>query len=713
MKIKQIIYIAALGLMTACSNDITSPTNTVGEADNAIVLRAGISDGGTGVMTRAAEYGEHSKHVGFTANTQIALRIDGTWTGHSPADVKTKTIATLGAASDKHNPLSTYSPNVYWDDYGTADPANATTGRTQGLTVYGAAVDGKTSLPTTLSSLDNTASTWQSLAWSVGTPADDKISQTAGWGDYDLVTSNNVTSANNNTYKFAQKNDGKLLEFTHAMTKITVNLTAGAGFPGYATNPATAKFEKSLSVTLLNFNYTGTVNVETKTSTPTDDTKTNIQMHLAEGGVNNHTAKYDALVFPGNTITNTATDYVLELNADGNVYQVNGTKLYAKMTELSHDYVLKQGVNYIINVTVNKTGIDVTATIKDWETVNSAEEAPIININKCYGQEGTNFGKGFTFYRSTAIDGSYLDANNNATISYADSKYTMTPQLFWPDHSTHYFFRGIWPLVGSDTQTEINQGYTPVAKITHNSETTIDVENVSYTAYTYPTDLMIGMPRKEDGTSDEQCKAGHTEADGTTPKAGICATDAVSGSHPYEGLIHMNFQYAMSQVIVKLQTSSEESSDKVTFDNHTTVEIVDCYNSGKIKLSNGSSDFTGKTVTNFTMKNDNSISNPEANDYANYRNVIIPQSLTNGTGTEAKDLKFRISVGDGTTTDIYETVLGIKNIKVTEGGSQKNITAWEPGKIYIYTLKITKTDIIVTATLKDWITVTADEPIWF
>ena len=49
---------------------------------------------------------------------------------------------------------------------------------------------------------------------------------------------------------------------------------------------------------------------------------------------------------------------------------------------------------------------------------------------------------------------------------------------------------------------------------------------------------------------------------------------------------------------------------------------------------------------------------------------------------------------------------------MTEGGVLKNITAWEPGKRYIYNLHITKTGISVTATVTDWKTVDASEDIW-
>ena len=170
----------------------------------------------------------------------------------------------------------------------------------------------------------------------------------------------------------------------------------------------------------------------------------------------------------------------------------------------------------------------------------------------------------------------------------------------------------------------------------------------------------------------------------------------------------MNFQYAMSQVIVKL-TTSKDAANSLTINKHTTVEILGGYTKGKILLGTEASDFTGQMVKPFTMTNDNGIDNPILNNYANYRNTIIPQALTNASG----DLKFRITISaNGSATDAYETVLGIKEIKVTEGGVLKNITAWEPGKRYIYNLHITKTGISVTATVTDWKTVDASEDIW-
>lgn len=687
-------------LFAACSDEY-QPTYTVGEADNAIQLRAGISGENPAVRaSRATETTEaHAKHRLFAEGSKLALRIDGYWKkldteSTSKDNVLKSTTGTAGTVDNDTHRALTLSPKVYWDDYGTADPDN-TEGRGRGLTIYGAAVSGyngttgTSGLPqvadgNTLEGISN----WTAVSWTLPS------NQTANNAitNHDLLTSNNIKDGGDGTLKFEawKKKDGSasdLLVFTHAMTKMTVNLTPGEGFAG--------NFQQTPTVTLLNFYYKGTVDVEKKTSTASTADKGDIQLQPGTVGALGMTP-FSGLVFPGNQFADAAN--IAKIEADGNIYNVTAAKLNAAIT--SGDKTLLQGTNYVLNVTVNKTGVDVTATIRDWDEVTAAEETPIINFGKCYGQVVTetngleNFTKDFTLYRSTnKTEGPYNGGEDKAQMSYADSKYTMTPQLYWPDHQTHYFFRGVWPQVGET-------GGPAAADV---KATGIAVKNCDYSANTYPSCLMLGMPRKADGTPDETCKNGHNTE-------GICATDAPDGSsHADEGLLHMNFQYAMAQVIVKLTTSTDASGNPlangISINEHTKVKIINGYTEGMIKFADGTSDFTGKATADFEMTNDNGIDGALTNQYANYRNAVVPQSLTNAADG---DLKFRITIGDGTNTDVYETVLGIKNIKV----DGKTITAWEPGKRYIYTLNITKTGIQVTATLKDWTDVTGSEDIW-
>lgn len=705
MNFRHIRYILFGAALTACSSEgiFVEPEYTVGEEDNAIVLSAGVYDG-HGVASRADEPVPSKVYTAFSDETQLRLWIGGNWKKSAETDpvaVTKPTTATTAATAtidtdtdgenDTHTVTFSDSEKCYWDDYGTADPANATAGRTEGLTIYGVAIDGKQTAPAVPNATD-----WEALSWALN-----RDQTTTGWADKDLLTSNNISATGDGTYKFDDwKNNtspSNLLKFTHAMSKVTVVLHAGAGFP--------SKFEQNPTVTLKNFYYTGNVNVKTKTSTATTTALGDIKMHLDNGGENSPTASFTALVFPGNGWEEaTKGNTILTLSADGNDYSVTAEKLLEALTANSQT-ALTQGYNYILDLTVNKTAVDVTATIVDWKEIKAQNEAPIISVNKSYGYEGKKFTDSFTFMRSTSIVGDYLvgyaDHTNQAQVTYSAEKYTMSPQLYWPNHSIHYFFRGVYPEIGS---TDSNDDKMGPATSDFNDGKSVNVVNEAYNQYHYPSDLMIGFPRKADGTSDEICKREPLHKDADETMKGICATS---------GDIRMNFEYAMSQVIVKLETSAPDRRDHVTFDANTKVEIVNGYTNGVIKLEDGKSDFTGKTPATYTMP---LAASHESN--TKYHAAMIPQSLTSSAG----DLKFKITVMDTSTgessNDSYETVLGIKDIEVQEQisagtwGDKKKITEWEPGKIYTYTLRITKTGIIVIATIKNWIPVQASTNVW-
>lgn len=733
------LLLAALGFLASCSSDIT-PTYTVGDADNAIVLRAGISDGGAGVMTRAVD-GNHAgnanggAHVPFNpeVTTQLRLRVDGTWLGKGFTDnlVSKPTTATIGAVTgndDKHNEVSfSDSEQLYWDDYGSADPANIDTpkgtasdgtgGRNKGLTIYGVAVEGLATAPV--------VSTWTALSWTLD------ANQTSGWSTKDLLTSNNIRVApGDGTYKFddyihdlteSPKQASNLIEFTHAMTKITVNLTAGEGFPGYETGAANAKFQAAPTVKLLGFNYTGNVNVETKTSTPTSATTTNINTYRDNGaawvGGGQHTSQFTALVFPGNQFSATIADDanktptsstdILELNADGNIYKVTAAQLVKAMNEVGAtgdvNGTLEQAKNYILNITVNKTDIKVTATIKNWVDVNTEEVAPKINITATYGYTAGTvtgsdvFTNDYDFFRSTTKATGYDEDTNLSNGINPAARFTSSAwdkSIYWPNHQTHYFFRGVYPQVGTVASgtTLPNEAVT-----TENGNDVIAVANATYTTATYPSDLAIAIPRgTTPGSYDETCKvAAHSS------KEGICAT---------EGVINMNFEYAMSKVEVRLKSSKEDAGHIALTKDNTKVEIIGGYSKARIKLSDGLHDaYADADKGNYTLSN---LATPETGFLVTTLDAIVPQVIGNG-------VIFRITVttdNNGTPddksddkTDVYQCKVNLIN----EKGTTTPVTEWAHGKHYIYELDLNKTAINVVATLKDWVTVTASDNVWF
>lgn len=744
MKLKNKItaLLAALGFLTACHDEMSAPTYTVGEANNAIVLRAGISEGGNSVQTRAVD-GNHTAgangggHVPFNPDvtTQLRLRVDGTWLGKGFTNdlVSKPTTATIGAVTgneNKHNKVSfstTSNPveQLYWDDYGSADPANIDTpngtatagtgGRNKGLTIYGVAIEGQATAPT--------VSNWTALPWALD------ADQTSGWAAKDLLTSNNVrVSPGDGTYKFddyindlknSTTNSSNLLEFTHAMTKITVNLTASEGFPGWSTStPTEGKFEKEPSVTLKDFYYTGNVSVEAKTSEASTSNKADIKMHLTSTAINQHTATLDALVFPGNQFSATIADdanktptsatNILELNADGNIYKVTAAQLVKAIVNGatgSQNGTLEQGKNYILNITVNKTDIEVTATIKDWENVPTENALPKINVTATYGYTAgavtgsEAFTKDYDLFRSTVKATGYDENTSADGIQYA-ARYTSPnwdKTIYWPNHQTHYFFRGVYPQTGaavSGTTALAN----PEAVTTTNGNDVIAVANAKYTTATYPSDLAIAIPRgTTPGSYDETCKeSGHTSQEG------ICAT---------EGVINMNFEYAMSKVEVRLKSSKEDGGHIDLTKDNTTVEIIGGYNKARIKLSDGLHDeYADADKGDYSLH----ILNSPANGFpVTTLDAIVPQQIGN-------DVIFRITVitddkddddPSNDETDVYQCKVNLINVKNSSPATP--VTEWAHGKHYIYELDLNKTEIKVVATIKDWVTVTASDNIWF
>lgn len=706
--------LATIGIMTACSDDIFAPAYTVGEADNAIVLHAGISEGGSGVQTRAAggyddiDATNHAKHLTFAEGTKAALRIDGDWwkQGDDHATpISQTTTATIGAETDadsKHNSLS-MSPLLYWDDYGTADPANtgAGKGREKGLSIYGAAVDGEETAPT--------VGSWTAMAWNVGDGSTGDLSQTSGWSDYDLLVSNNIKVGGlDDTYKFDEKASGKLLEFTHAMSKITVRLIASDGFPTTGVGATATKFATTPEVKLTSnetgqsnaeWAYTsGNVNVESGEVTGQGNAAI-ITMRTQSTTDANYTVIYDALVVPGSTFgaaSGSPAEYptIARINADGNIYYVTSEKIRAAITtkygsgnELG--FATQPGVNYIITVTISKTRIVVTATIKDWIDVVADPETPKINVTANVGAVSVDENTkqrmpSFDFYLSDAAGGSPTTAYTRSATATKPSEgadgasaWTFTPTLYWPNHTTHYLMRGVSP-----TLTTVAAGKIAVA-----------ADDYSDLA-TAAGNLLVGAPEIADNT---MCgNADHTQVDMAT--GGICAR---------EGKINLTFDYMMSQLEVHLTTSSDAAAVNLT---NAKVEVVGGYIEGTVDIHTKMTATTGEK-TDFTV-------NYITGEDANYRHsFVVPQILTYSTPRAESNLRFKVTIykdGDPAqgVDDIYYA--DIKPIQVSIAGSEKqSITTWEKGKHYIYVLDINKTAINTTATITDWVTVTASDNVWF
>lgn len=718
MKHIHYIYIGAFAFLIACSSEERITTDSNEKPSGPIVLSAGIVEGSSKATTRTVD-GNHAYHLALTTSTQLALQVSGTWIGHGSGTVVQTTTATIGAetpSESKHNAL-TCNPTLYWDDYGTADDNN-TSGRATGLTIYGAAIDSKTTAPT--------VNNWSALSWTLS------ANQTASGetpADKDLLISNNVKAGNDGTYLFADRASGKLLEFTHALSKITVVLTAGAGFVGDVFDATTQEevILTSNDATTNNDEWpliTGNVNISNGIVDITSSgcgTRSTIIMH--EVSNTNSVVTKDALVMPGSHFS-ADNAIIARINADGNIYYVTAQNIRTAMRTAnpSTNYKTEAGKNYIINVTVDKTGIsDVTATVTAWSDVIASNDAPKVNVTGNLGNIGSSLpDDNYSFYFSKFEDqysinkgyGTVTEAGNidfyaeQRYITKSGTDWTMSSDLYWPDHNTHYQFRCVWPRTTTNSGTVTKVAPAVSDSILSNPRVElfiyggqdyhiIRVQNVAYTARTFPSDLMIARPEN----IDQNCS--NTESGHNTRnlyRDGICAT---------QGTINLNFKYMMSQVEVNLKTNDSQA-DEVNITN-AKVELVDVHKTGLVKLGdrgiilNGVRSATPAPATdtfgdyplgNYTLTTTDGKKN------ANYRSAIVPQSVANA--------RFRITIyKNGVVND------GIDDIYYADIAPLTSNSEWTSGNRYVYTLTVTKTKVDATATLTNWNTVNASQNIWF
>lgn len=719
-EIKAILLGIGMGLlaMPSCSDDVINPDRP---ENGAIMLQVGVSNSpAQQPLTRAAG----DTYVALSPDTKFKLRVQGTWTGKTPnGEIINVTTATAGAAqpfaAGKENSL-TFDPVLYWDDYGTGDPDNKTTGRDKGLDILAVAVDGATT------AMDDAV--WEGeMSWVLETEGNTEGNKVLS---KDILVANNLSKGKDPgplTFENRNKKDMSRLIFQHLMSKITFNLKPADGF---MLKNGTYAFTASPTVELNRYRYKdgklppggdyalveGTINIREAKATPSPTSMKTIKAgDETENEVSGHKVRTQvALVYPGTCLGAADEDVVARIAADKNYYYVTAKEIRAAIDAAGGhtDYKTLPGYNYIINVTVKKTGVNVTATVTNWVDVEAEEASPVIALTAGAGGTGetgnlTAITDGFDFFRSTEKLTGYSDETSlqvgdyykplrkvkwgtgttspRACVFYDNTGATETP-LYWPDHDTHYHFRGVYPATTTDaasTDAPQVKAFTTAAGAT---EQGIAVQNGAFDQRKFPSNLMIGMPEIAEGSL---CGSGeHTQVD--MSENGICARS---------GKINMNFRYMMSQVEILLAHSLAEGAEgDVILNEHTTVEIVGGYTDGYIRLGDRKAvgQLPKKSYTTTVVAGD-------ANKLKRH-DIVLPQELAG--------MKFKITVNNaGGTKDYYYAT--IKDIPVrVGGGASQSITKWESGKHYKYTLKLKKTAMEITATLTDWITVNADEDIW-
>ena len=702
MNRKNYIYTLAaslvLGLGSCTSEDFWDTFDRT--VDGPISFTTGVeSSSAQRTLTRAGSEGN------LEIGTHVHLRASGFWEFASSDSIIKYTTAFIKVV-DKDGGLN-YENSVpfYWDDFGAGDPKNAEH-TAHGITVLGVAVNGLTAAP----EIEN-ENEWKELSWPLvdGSNGVNAIEK-------DIIISNNLKKKN--TCKFAEKSTPKNLDFIHPLSKITFNIKAGEGFPVEKGN---TKFENDPVLVLSKSNEfakvdekanryvlaTGKIKIEDGVA-ESDGTMSSVVVGTTSTPNTSEVSIIkQALVYPDTQLGTDNTDIIAALKVDENVYYIKAAEIHAAMdkydseateaTPKHNGYKTLPGVNYIIKITVNKTGVRFTASVTDWDNVEAANVDPEIDVTTHIGlsDSGTNAPDDFTSYalwRSTNIASGY---QHESTLSGGaidgNSVWTASQQLYWPDHNTHYHLRGLFPLRDNVAQTG------PVVEEL-NGEQVVSVSNGACTESTvkntFPCNFMIGMP--EFGDANYMCKSElHDPKDMRTE--GICARSSA---------INLNFRYVMSQVEVELTSNPDQTATDYVDLTNSKVYLVNVGNDGAIKLSDRSAICTDGGKQSFLL--------PKTSGN-NFRGIIIPQTLVNDDTQKSNKVRIKIEVYNKDNASVLEDVYyaDVAPIQKSDKSSVAPNGKWEAGVHYKYTLKLTKTKINATATLTDWQQVDASTDVWF
>lgn len=465
------------------------------------------------------------------------------------------------------------SPVLYWDDFSSTEYDLREEGR--GIRVkYGYCFNGASD-PSDFDKTDGT------LTWTV-------LSDQSATGGADMKKSDLLYAKTEDMVKYAHENGsrGELkINYTHAMSKVTINVTTGEG---YATDKA--NFASSV-LTLKKMQTKASVNAPAATVTASSDATDIMDITTFNKSKENTKATYQAIIAPTNLSAGNILAHIVDI--DGNNYDIPVTQgildawsaedrlvvsdetIYDGVAQAKSragsipggtGYTTKQGIHYILDVTVNKQKITIRATITDWDAV-SATGVSQINFAGDVTATGSIASElkanGFDVYKSSSASSF---TQKSTTVTNVSDVWTYSPVIYWAGQSDKSYFRAVSPA-GASTSA-LAQG----------------------------TDLMWGT-------------SGNTAI---TPRTGD---------------VPLKFEHLMSKLCVKLETSADASMVDLT---DATIKITNLANTGSYSIVDA-------TVTAGSKANVMLEGKPSG-----FNEFVIPQTI-------ADDARLVITLKDGTT----------------------------------------------------------------
>lgn len=661
MKIRNILYISAIMLLAGCSKDadISNSTTLSGNGEKTPLL--------INATLNTDRAGTRAERNTFAVNDQLKVYIRHTTGAVVEGDYPTiaagqaPSLVSINVTSTGISP--SLSP-IYWDDY--SDNTNAAKDlRTSGhglQSYYAYCYNGGTP-----NSITNNTGV---LTWTVQTDQ----STAAALQHSDLLWSQQqspVSYNHDNSPNFP-------IPFTHAMSQITVELTANAGYNSSGTPLALT----SLLLKDMDIKTTLTAPTGGWDATHTDLEGTHIHdVTMCKGDYTSGlTRTFTAIVAPG-TILKEGAKLLDITGADGNDYEViitndmlldenngvdKGWSLSPSTDELdTKKYIVTQpGVNYHLALRIDKSAVKVSASLADWSTVTATGTGAIQftdDVTVTTSSSGFNDASTFSLYWVKHDDSHDIPAERtNTAYSYATTstydsgtgKWTNSPALYWPNKNDSYYFRALADYVNASGDIEVAE---PSIKTTARG----DAEN-----------------KPTDGITKEDYILWGTASGGT----------AIS---PRTGGVPLEFRVVNKcKVSFTLATAGGDAAMDLS---KASISISNIYNTGTINLEDGLVDGTG----------DPTALNPDLSDagdgtYTTASTEVLAQKISDNAVVT-------ITFKETTESEPYSTYT--IQLKSCKNSSDAPIEVWEGGHTYNYTIHVEKEAVKFSAAVKPWATV--------
>lgn len=706
MNKRHILYIGVAALLAGCAGEeMTTANNGTLSGEGKTPLRIETSLSTSAAMTRATDQT-------FAANDELLAYIRHTTGGtlgnyQTVAAHEAPKLVTLKVKEDATAETSEFVTPIYWDDFSQSTDDGSRDLRTGGhglQAYYGYCYNGRTPKPTLTE--ETGVLTWTVLP--------DQKTNTAKTSDL-LWSKEQATVSYYHDDKRENGTQGHgtmTIPYTHAMSEVTVTVIADEGFVNEP-NPL-----KETVLTLYGANTETTLTAPAGTFSPlvqTDAEKIK-NIIMCPGTTANQGPKpirtFTAIVAPGTKLLQ--GEKLLDItNVDGNNYTLTITSTMLTSTawaeghtgddqtgtESEKTYVITQpGINYHLNVTVNKTKVQTHATLADWTTVNASgtgdivfdddetdetlvmddtnagsTEVQVVAVDKNLFADGASFtlftADGTATSRTSAsYDARTVSTFVNPNASDDNDKWTNNPEIYWPNRTDKYYFRALaqFNSVTGDLNSITNKGLDKAAAIAVTQGTIADGK-----------DIIWGTTAKHKGT--------------TTNKEygrGLAIP-------PRTGGVPIAFDHAMSKVTFNLETSSTtDPKAKVDLSN-VRIAISNLYTKGTINLENGNVEYTNSDLTNDNALTGSATaaSSPAETATPISEYIVVPQDISGNSIVN-------ITLFDSSNSEVARYSLKLQDC--VETGTTTKVTQWQRGKHYTYTIHLEKEKIDFRALIKDW-----------